>query len=169
MSLQMATLPLLTLVLTSAPSQVLDCSVIPPLATSDHNGLHLNISWKAPLPQQQSHGRRRTVWRYAHADFGKASAMINDTDWDALISEDIDQYCSDWQNTFMSIMDECIPKKVLPPKRRNLPWLNKSLVQSMRRRNCLFKRAKRSGSSLHNSQYKHARNKVISQLRQAKN
>ena len=94
--------------------------------------------------------------------------MINDTDWDALISEDIDQYCSDWQNTFMSIMDECIPKKVLPPKRRNLPWLNKSLVQSMCRRNCLFKRAKWSGSSLHHSQYKHARNKVISQLRQAK-
>ena len=96
---------LIDLVLTSSPSQVLDCSVIPPLATSDHNGLHLNISWKAPLPQQQSHVRRRTVWRYAHADFGKASAMINDTDWDALISEDIDQYCSDWQNTFMSIMD----------------------------------------------------------------
>jgi len=103
-----------------------------------------------------------------HADFEKACEMISETDWDALASEDIDQYCSMWQNAFLSIMNECIPKRVLPPRRRNLPWLNKGLVQSIRRRNCYFKKAKRSKSSLHWSQYKHARNRVTSQLRQAK-
>ena len=65
-------------------------------------------------------------------------------------------------------MEECIPRKILPPRRRNLPWLNKSLIQSIRRRNCLFKRAHRSKFSLHHSQYKRARNRVTSQLRQAK-
>ena len=55
-----------------------------------------------------------------HADFEKASEIISETDWDALASEDIDQYCSMWQNTFLSIMNKCIPKNVLPPRRRNL-------------------------------------------------
>ena len=156
---------LIDLVLTSSLPQVLQCCTIPPLASSDHNGIHLTISWKSPR-LHQSGPRKRAVWRYAHADFEKASEKIAETDWDALASDDIDQYCSLWQSTFLSIMEECIPRKVLPPRRRNLPWLNKPLVQSIRKRNCLFKRAKRS--KLHHSQYKCARNRVTSQLRQAK-
>ena len=105
---------------------------------------------------------------YAHADFEKASRMIFETDWDALFSEDVDLYCIQWQQTFLSIMEECIPKKVLPPRRCNLPWLNKTLVQSMHRRNCIFRKAKRTNNALYNSNYKCARNRVISQLRQAK-
>ena len=125
---------LIDLVLTSSPSQVLHCPTTPPLASSDHNGIHLGISWQ--LPRSHCLGpHRRTIWRYAHADFEKAAEMISETDWDALASDNIDQYCSLWQSTFLSIMDQCIPKKVLPPRRHNLPWLNKSLVQSMRRRN----------------------------------
>ena len=77
----------------------------------------------------------KLVWRYTHADFAKASRMISKTDWDKRFSEDIDLYCARWQQTFLSIMEQCIPKKVLPPRRHNLPWLSKSLVQSMRRRN----------------------------------
>ena len=162
---------LIDLVLSSSPSKLLSCTTIPPLdnpgAKSYHNGLHITINWNSQRPQRSSQ-HRRTIWRYAHADFRKASRMISEIDWDALASDDIDQYCSLWQNTFLSIMERCIPKKVLPPRRRNLPWLNKSLVQSMRRRNHLFKRAKRSKLSLHQSQYKRARNRVTSQLRQAK-
>jgi len=50
-----------------------------------------------------------------HADFEKASEMISETDWDALASDDTDLYCSMWQNTSLSIMNECIPINVLPP------------------------------------------------------
>ena len=70
-----------------------------------------------------------------------------------------------WQERFLAIMEECIPRKVLPP-RRNLPWLNKGTIQSIRRRNNLFKRAK--NSPVDKGRYKQARNRVISQLRNAK-
>ena len=69
---------------------------------------------------------------------------------------------------FLSIMEQCIPKKVLPSKRRNLPWLNKHLIQSMRRRNCLFRNMKRSNNLIYKKQYKWVRNNVTYQLRQAK-
>ena len=157
---------LIDLVLTSLPSHILECNTIPPLANSDHHGLSITISMK--ITPHQSHSPRRTVWRYSHADFAKASRMIPETNWDPLASEDVDQYCTRWQTTFLTIMDQCIPKKVLPPKKCNLPWLTKSLVQSMRRRNNLFKRAKRASCPSLKAQYKHARNKVTSQLCHAK-
>ena len=63
---------------------------------------------------------------------------------------------------------QCIPKKVLPPKRRNRPWLNKSISQSIRRKNATFKRAKNTNSPRLWMHYKCIRNRVSSQLCLAK-
>ena len=68
---------------------------------------------------------------------------------------------------FMEIMNECIPQRLLP-NRRNLPWLSKSLVQLMRKRNMLFGQAKRSGKRSDVEKYKRIRNRVVTQLRNAK-
>ena len=48
--------------------------------------------------------------------------------------------------------------------RRNLPWLSKPLIQSMRRRNSLFQKAKRSNSPAYKSQYKHTRYTCMVQM-----
>ena len=157
---------LIDLALTSSPAQTVTCDSIPPLANSDHNGLDLNVSLKSNI--QHARTNRRTVWRYAHADFSKANRLISEMDWDSLYCADIDQHCMQWQNMFSSIMEQCIPKKVLPPKRRNRPWLNKSIIQSIRRRNAAHKRAKNSNCPTLTARYRHIRNKVSSKLRQAK-
>ncbi len=128
---------LIDLALTTSPSQIKHCFIIPPLANSDHNGLDLEIKWKAS--PSRTYSRRRTVWRYAHSEFSKACDLISETDWNAIICEDdIEKSWIQWQESFLSIMERFIPKKILPPKWRNLPWLNKSMVQSMRK-NALFK------------------------------
>ena len=64
-------------------------------------------------------------------------------------------------------MGQCIPQKVLPT-RRNLPWINHSLVTIMRRRNKLFKKCKLSGSPTALRIYKYTRYKVTAELRKAK-
>ena len=61
-------------------------------------------------------------------------------------------------------MAKSIPNKVIPA-RRNLPWLNKSIIKSMKKRNQLFKKAKKTGNF---RQYKLARNRTLAQLRLAK-
>ena len=64
----------------------------------------------------------------------------------------------------MNIMEECIPKaKILP--RRNRPWLTKRLRQAIRRKNALYKRAKMTGNF---SKYHAYGNKVTASLTQAK-
>ena len=56
---------------------------------------------------------RRPIWSYAYADWEKACELIDNTNWDSLCSDDIR---SNWQQQFMSIIEECIPKGVLPPE-----------------------------------------------------
>lgn len=116
---------LIDLVLSSSP-QILNCTTAPPLANWDHNDLHFTISWKSGL--HHSHCYRQVVWHCNLGDFAKAAGMFSETHWNALASEDIDQHCSQSQNTYLSVMEQCIPKKVLPPRRCNRPWLTKSLI-----------------------------------------
>ena len=101
---------------------------------------------KPTAEPKSSRSHARAIWRYSHADFPLARQRIGDTNWDELFTDDIDSSWLNWQSKFMEIMEECIPRKILPPRRRNLPWLSKGTVQSMRRRNNLFKKAKRNGN-----------------------
>ena len=104
---------------------------------------------------------------YNHADWTRAQELIEETEWSSLITDDINVSWDNWQQHFVEIMKQCIPQKVLPP-RRNLPWLSKSLVQLMRKRNLLFSRAKRTNRKSDLEKYRQTRNRVVSQLREAK-
>ena len=78
--------------------QLLDCSVIPPLANADHNGLELLFKWKHC--DKQVRVTPRTIWRYKDADYRKACQMIDETDWDDLLHEDdIDRSATNWPGT----------------------------------------------------------------------
>ena len=143
------------------------CSTVPPLSNSDHNGILIQMQWKQSGSSNcPNNSKGRTVWIYNHADWDRANELIENCDWDALQGKDINESWSNWTRCgkFLLIMEECIPKKVLP-QRRNIPWLSKTIVQSMRKRNNLYKRAKKLGSFC---QYKKIRNKTTAMLREAK-
>ena len=141
------------------------CLTIPPLSSADHSGLLTKVLWRASSshnPPNNSKGR--TMWLYAHADWEKACELIENFDWDSILNDDIDVSWSNWHKQFLKIMEECIPKRTLP-QRKNRPWLNKKLVSSIKKRNLLFRRAKRSGDF---STYRSVRNKLVNDLRKAK-
>ena len=105
--------------LLSTPSLLQSCTIIPPIGNSKNNGFLLCLKWKSSCQQVRS--QPRTIWRYAHADFGKACELINSTDWDALIvNHDINLSLHNWEHRRLQIMDVCITKGTLP-KRQNLP------------------------------------------------
>ena len=80
------------------------------------------------------------------------------------MSKSIDSTWENWLQQFMSIMNQFIPNCTLR-SRHNLPWLTKSLVTSIKKRNSLYKRAKISGNF---SKYKLACNKTLADIRLAK-
>ena len=119
----------------SNPSSLSYCQVVPPLSNSDHLGIKTETRIRGTSRTVQP--PRHTVWHYSYADWGKACEKIEVSDWDSMLTEDINLSWDRWYSKFISIMEECIPKKVLP-SRRNLPLLN--IRSAIRRRNTIFKR-----------------------------
>ena len=157
---------LIDLVLLSAPSQLVRCEVIPPLGNSDHNGINLSVKCFRNPPPVKS--RKRTIWRYSHADFDQANNLISAADWTFLDDEtDMDLLWSMWEKRFMTIMEECIPKATISP-RHNLPWMNRHIRSKIRKRNSAYRKGKETGCPSIWKKYLSLRNQVVSMLRQSK-
>ena len=156
---------LIDLVFVSNLHSCLNCTTIPQLANSDHLGLFLSM--KTNLQPLNSFPRRR-VWRYNHADFQTANEMLCDMDLnDIMDPTNIQTSWLCFKTAFLDVMEQCIPQSVVP-NRQNLPWLTKTIIQLIKKRNYYFKRAYHSGSSIDYSKFKQLRNKVVSDLRLAK-
>ena len=141
------------------------CTTVPPLSTSDHLGVSLALKWETHTQRYISKPRR--VWLYNDADFSRACRMIDETDWNLLLSDDVDISAEQWTKHFLYIMEECIPSAIIK-SRKNLPWLNTNIIRHMRKRNNMFRKAKRSHKKQHLLQFKKLRNECVTMLRQEK-
>ena len=140
------------LVLVSDPQLVRSCCTIPALCNSDHHGLQVELNLKSVHKPPM----RRAVWRYSHADWEQAQRLIESTEWDSLLDpKDINNSWKNWSVKFLEIMQTSIPASTLPP-RRNRPWLSKKLIQAIRRRNALHRKAKATNDF---TKYRRCRNK----------
>ena len=87
-----------------------------------HNSISLTITISIKKSSKWISKRK-----YSKADFAKASDMIDDFVWDSLFhGKNIDEACSAWGETLLSIMEQCIPKGKLP-KKRNGPWASRNI------------------------------------------
>ena len=156
---------LIDLAILSNTALLLDCSTIPPLMNSDHNGLKLSLRWKyKDRPPQQP----RTIWRNGNADYRKACQLIDETDWDSLLPTDnLDLAADNWHNRIMDIMSVCIPQQTLKRK-RNVPWLTKNIIRYIRKCNAVLQATKRHAKPALATKYKQLRNRVVKMLRNAK-
>ena len=106
------------------------CDTIPPLASSDHNGLLANIVLKCLTDSRPCTRSRRKVWNYRNADFNLANSLLLDiAESDILLENDINASWNNFNDIFLSIMNKCIPSSLLP-NRRSKPWLNKHLTDT---------------------------------------
>ena len=72
-----------------------------------------------------------------------------------LNTTDIDLSWAAWRDYFLTTIDEFIPKAILPARKNRL-WLSKQIIQAVRHRNALFRRAKSTADSVHFAAYKSA-------------
>ena len=122
---------------------LLYCDTIPALSTSDHLGISLALAWNPPRAKVP---KPRKVWLYSLGDFEKACSMIQATDWDTILSNDVDGAAKQWCDSFLAVMEECIPRYQLQ-KKRNLLWLTINIKKLIRKRNALFRKAKRTNKN----------------------
>ena len=140
---------------------LLYCDTIPALSTSDHLGISLALAWNPPRAKVP---KPRKVCLYSLGDFEKACSMIQATDWDTILSNDVDDAANQCCDGFLAIMEECIPRYQLQ-KKRNLLWLTINIKKLIRKRNALFRKAKRTNKNSDFIHYKAIRNRVVKSLR----
>ena len=61
----------------------------------------------------------------------------------------------------------CVPRATVKVK-TNVPWMNQTIHKAMKKRDSVFRVAKRSSDPTHWSKYKHQRNYVVTLLRKSK-
>ena len=157
---------LIDLVLMSAPEHLKECVTVPPLSNSDHSGISIRLETLTIAHHKRQ--QKRSIWRYSHADFSTACELLDEINFDHIFaSSSIDECWQRWKETFLKIMDICIPKSTLPTK-RSLPWISKEIVQMIKKRNYYHRRYKQSNLLRYHAAYKRTRNKVITLLRHSK-
>ena len=87
------------LVLLSSPSQLIKCCTVSPFGNSDHNGIVTTVKWN---PVTAPTHRRRTIWRYAHADWDKAREVISLWNWELMLTDDVNTSWCNWHKEFLS-------------------------------------------------------------------
>ena len=95
------------LMLTTSPELVKNCQTIPPIGTSDHNGI---ISVVSLLTHTVASQPSRKIWRYNHANFSLANELLSNLNPShILVDGDPSTSWNNWCNAFLDVMHKCIP------------------------------------------------------------
>ena len=97
-----------------------------------------------------------------------AKDLLDNTPWASLLNGvNITTSWINWKSTFLEIMSFCVPSKTILLKKRPA-WLTKKLLVEMKKRNALYRKAKRTAKPSVWELYKIQRNKVTCLLKTAK-
>ena len=87
----------------SNPQLASSCSIVPPLSSSDHNGIVIQMRWRQPGSHNcPNNSKGRTIWLYNHADWDRAIELIDNCDWNALLGQDVSESLTNWRRKFLS-------------------------------------------------------------------
>ena len=102
----------------------------------------------------------KTIWDYERTDSDLLIRNLQQTDWDSIVKKDIHSAVSEFSHAVLSAAKIAIPTKQVHIKCKDKPWMNNELRRSIRRRDMLFKCAKRTQSKIDWQNWKQQRNIV---------
>ena len=107
---------------------------------------------------------------FGTADFVTCNEIISSFDWKSVLSEQntIDKNCENFTNTFLRIIGEYVPQKVVTIRPKDKVWFNSDLRREIRKRNRLHKIARKTKSQFDRDKYKKQRNHVNNMKKYAK-
>ena len=143
------------LLFTSCPDIIADSGVLPSFSQIDHFPIYalLNIT----TFETEQH---RQMWDYEKLDSDLPTDTLLNTDWDTLLTGDVDKATQDITSTIISAAKMAIPTKVIRTGKRHKPWMTNDLIRNIKKRDRLFKRAKQQQRDSDWQRWKTQRNYV---------
>jgi Reverse transcriptase (RNA-dependent DNA polymerase)/Endonuclease-reverse transcriptase/PHD-finger len=154
---------ILDLVLCSSPDLVDTVQVIP--GVSDHMAVSIELSLKRTAQKSLF----KKCLNYSKADWERLTVDLNSKL--PLHFEDgcdIESAWTSWKNAFWTCVQDSIPTITIKGKQR-VPWINKGLIQALRKRDALFKQWKKTKEEMDWKLYTTFRNKAKNEIRNAHN
>ena len=111
-----------------------------PSDISDHDASIIFIE----CPKFQIRSFQREVLLYQRTDHENLSSKLDTADWNAKLSDsdDVDEMCNTFTETFLRVARECIPTIMVIVRNSDRPWFNSQLRREIRKRDRIRKTAK---------------------------
>lgn len=149
------------LVLTQCPDIISSVDVLPAFC-SDHSVLLAILNYKS----HRNFRFKRTIYNYEKLDNEKFQALLSLEDWNKIFTDfPIDVSCELFTLTFFEIAKQCMPSKCITVRSRDVPWLNAQIKNTLRLKNRLYKKAKKSKTVEDWNAYKSFRNKTTTEIK----
>ena len=142
------------LVITNSTELITDCGTLPPFSTIDHYPVYVTLDITQPNIPPKSF----THWDYARLDANKLTKLLMDTDWDSILDEDIDIATEKFTSAILGAASSSIPKKTKQIRHKDKPWMTNYLKLNIRKRDRLFKLARKRQSQEDWDKWKQQRN-----------
>ena len=142
---------------TSCPDIIIDSGVLSPFSQIDHFPIYAVIDIARP---PTSPNRQVCIWDYDKLDSRLLTYILLNTDWDTLLSRDVEVAARDFTSTILNAAKQAIPMKTIQTGRRHKPWMTADLMQNIRKRDRLFRQAKQHQRDADWQRWKTQRNYV---------
>ena len=133
-----------------------DSGTLSSFSCIDHFPIFIELHIETSKPETIT----KTVWDYEKIDSDLFIRNLQQTDWDSIITKDIHDAVLDFTDAILNAARTAIPTKQVRIKHKEKPWVNNELKRNIRKRDMLFKCAKRTQSDTDWYNWKEQRNLV---------
>ena len=153
---------ILDLVLSNSADIIQDVQVGEPI--SDHNVVTFNAN---VYPYRRKHTKKE-FYNFKKADWEQLNTLFEIIPWDcAFLSQDIHVVWRAWLDLFNTAVDKCIPKRT-KSKHNRPPWISDEILQLIRKKRIMYRKAKRLNRNDLWSSYKNLNNLVKKKCNEAR-
>ena len=139
------------------PGSITDSGVLPPFSQLDHYPIYATMGIVKPETPSK---RSKLVWDYDKLDAHRLTDILINTDWDSVLAGDVDEAATKFTSTILNAAKEAIPTKMSSTDRQHKPWMTPDLTRNIRKRDRLFRQARRRQSEADWDRWKRQRNFV---------
>ena len=157
---------LLDLIFTTNNQKVIDSGTFSSFSNLDHFPVFAKIN-VAPIIQKVE-PTYTTIWDYSKLNSSLLTSLLINTNWTDILNNDIDTATDLFTSAILESASASIPIKRIKHHPQQKPWVTSELKRNIRKRDRLFKIAKRTQTSFNWDRWRHQRNQVTTLNRKLK-
>ena len=145
---------------------VTNSGTLSPFARLDHFPIFVTLNMTPPI---QNVDDNKLIWDYTNMNAPLLTKLLMETDWTSILDNDINTATTNFIDAIYRAATAAIPTKCKQVKANQKPWVTADLRKQIRKRERLFKIAKRNNTDYYWDRWRHQRNIVTSANRRLKN